>query len=247
MRLTLESICKRYGAVTALEPTSIDFAEGSTTVLIGPSGCGKSTLLRMIIGLVTPDSGRILVDGETLDERRLGALRRRTGYVIQEGGLFPHLSAAQNVGLMAGELGWSRERIAERIDTLLPLVRLEREQLARYPLELSGGQRQRVGLLRALVLEPDLLLLDEPLGALDPLVRFEMQRDLREIFATLGTTVVMVTHDLAEAAYLAETIVLMRDGRIVQSGRLEELVGDPADAFVPLFINAQRGLVEALR
>jgi osmoprotectant transport system ATP-binding protein len=247
MHVSLDNVSKRFGASVALAPTSIDFDERRTTVLIGPSGSGKSTLLRIIIGLVTPDAGRVVVDGSVVDRTALQALRTRTGYVIQEGGLFPHLDAASNVTLMARELAWTHESIRTRLDELLPLVRLERAHLERYPSELSGGQRQRVGLMRALMLRPELLLLDEPLGALDPMVRYDLQVDLRAIFASLGTTVVMVTHDLGEAAYLGDRIVLMRDGAIVQRGTAEELQANPADAFVTRFINAQRATLEALR
>jgi osmoprotectant transport system ATP-binding protein len=247
MHVSLDNVSKRFGASVALAPTSIDFDERRTTVLIGPSGSGKSTLLRIIIGLVTPDAGRVVVDGSVVDRTALQALRTRTGYVIQEGGLFPHLDAASNVTLMARELAWTRESIRTRLDELLPLVRLERAHLERYPSELSGGQRQRVGLMRALMLRPELLLLDEPLGALDPMVRYDLQVDLRAIFASLGTTVVMVTHDLGEAAYLGDRIVLMRDGAIVQRGTAEELQARPADSFVTRFINAQRAPLEALR
>ncbi|MBC8145498.1 MAG: ATP-binding cassette domain-containing protein [bacterium] len=244
MHITLEDVSKQYGSRTALARTSMVFGESRTTVLIGPSGCGKSTLLRLVIGLISPDTGSVVVNGEPIRAPQFIALRRRTGYVIQEGGLFPHLSARDNLALAPREVGWDRERIETRIETLLPLVRLEGEHLDRYPIEMSGGQRQRVGLMRALMLSPELLLLDEPLGALDPMVRYELQRDLKSIFATLGTTVIMVTHDLAEAAYLADDIVLMRDGHILQRGLLADMIASPADPFVTDFITAQRQLHE---
>jgi osmoprotectant transport system ATP-binding protein len=246
MKITLDSVTKRYGSQVALEPTTLAFAEERTTVLIGPSGCGKSTLLRMVVGLIAPDAGRVLVDGVAADRAALPSIRRRMGYVIQEGGLFPHLTARDNVTLMARELGWSRERIAARIEALLPLVRLDAGQLARHPAQLSGGQRQRVGLMRALMLEPELLLLDEPLGALDPMVRYDLQRDLRDVFESLSTSVILVTHDLGEAAYLGDTIVLMRDGRVVQSGTIGDLTTAPSDPFVTRFITAQRSPLEVL-
>ena len=247
MRVALDTVSKRFGSEVAIAPTSLAFTEGRTTMLIGPSGCGKSTLLRMIVGLVAPDDGRVLFDGRSPERADWTALRRRIGYVIQEGGLFPHLSARDNVALMARESGWSRERIDERIAALLPLVHLDARQLDRYPMELSGGQRQRVGLMRALMLEPELLLLDEPLGALDPMVRYELQRELRDVFDALATTTVMVTHDLAEAAFLGHTIVLMREGHVVQQGSIDELLGSPAEPFVSRFITAQRSHLEALR
>jgi osmoprotectant transport system ATP-binding protein len=208
---------------------------------VGPSGCGKSTLLRLIMGLVTPDAGEVRVGGERVGPERV-ELRHRMGYVIQDGGLFPHLTAGQNVTLVARYRRWPRDRIEARLGELAELTRLPADALARYPAELSGGQRQRVGLMRALMMKPELLLLDEPLGALDPIIRSELQADLRRIFQTLATTVVVVTHDLAEAAFLGDQIVLLRDGRVVQTGTLTELVEQPAEPFVTQFIFAQRAL-----
>jgi osmoprotectant transport system ATP-binding protein len=215
-------------------------AAGRTTVLIGPSGCGKSTLLRLILGLVAPSSGTVVFDGRAVTAHNLLELRRRMGYVIQDGGLFPHLTAGDNVTLMARHLGWPMERTSARLDELRALTRLPADALDRYPSQLSGGQCQRVSLMRALMLDPDLLLLDEPLGALDPMIRAELQAELRAIFRRLGKTVVLVTHDLAEAGFFADTICLLRAGTIVQTGTLAALVDDPADAFVERFVNAQR-------
>src|SRR4029077_8303216 len=212
------------------------------TVLIGPSGCGKSTLLRLVIGLIEPDSGEINFDGEQISPRNIEMLRRRIGYVIQEGGLFPHLTARANILLMARYLGRSETEINTRLSELCGLTRFPENLLGRYPLEISGGQRQRVSLMRALMLSPELLLLDAPLGALDPLVRASLQKDLKEIFARLQQTALLVTHDLAEAAYLGEQIVLMNEGRIVQQGSIADLRGRPASDFVSEFINAQRSL-----
>jgi osmoprotectant transport system ATP-binding protein len=215
---------------------------GRTTVLIGPSGCGKSTLLRLMNGLLRPDTGRILFDGQPLpsEEAAVLAVRQRMGYALQGGGLFPHLTAGRNVDLMARYLRWPEARIRARLEALVELTRFPGDALGRFPAELSGGQRQRVGLMRALMLEPDVLLLDEPLGALDPMVRAELQADLRAIFARLGKTVVLVTHDLGEAAFLGQHVVLLRDGGVVQQGTLAELEARPADAFVTRFIQAQR-------
>jgi osmoprotectant transport system ATP-binding protein len=240
--LDLRGVSKQYDGRTVLHPTDLAIAAGATTVLIGPSGCGKSTLLRLMIGLILPDTGEVRFEDRPLTEENLGDVRRRMGYVIQDGGLFPHLDAQSNVALMARHLGWTEERIAARIAELAELTRLPADALGRYPTEISGGQRQRVGLMRALMLDPQVVLLDEPLGALDPLVRAELQTDLRSVFERLGKTVVMVTHDLAEAAYFAATIVLLRDGRIVQRGTYRELLDQPADAFVTRFVRAQRGL-----
>ena len=163
------------------------------------------------------------------------------GYVVQDGGLFPHLTAHGNVTLMAHYLGWNARRIETRLAELTELTRFPDDGLTRYPTQLSGGQRQRVSLMRALMLEPDVLLLDEPLGALDPIIRSELQTDLRRIFQALAKTVLLVTHDLSEAGFFGDLIVLLRDGKIVQQGRLADLLGTPADPFVTRFINAQRG------
>jgi len=236
----LDSVSKWYGDRPALARISLDIAPGTTTVLIGPSGCGKSTLLRLLIGLVRPDEGVVRFDGETLSPERFAGVRRRVGYVIQQGGLFPHLTARRNVTLMADHLGWPVTRTASRVAELTGLTHFPADGLDRYPGELSGGQNQRVALMRALMLDPEVLLLDEPLGALDPMIRFGLQDELRQIFASLRKTVVMVTHDLPEAAFIADTIVLMRDGRIVQQGLLGDMLEKPADEFVTRFVRAQR-------
>ena len=238
----LAGVSKRYADAAALYPTDLSIERCKTTVLIGPSGCGKSTLLRLIIGLIEPDSGSITFDGESISPDNIAALRRRIGYVIQEGGLFPHLTARANVLLMARHVGTSQEEMHNRLLELCELTRFSENLLLRYPVELSGGQRQRVSLMRALMLSPELLLLDEPLGALDPLVRASLQKDLKEIFARLRQTVLFVTHDLAEAIYFGDEIVLMNEGRIVQKGALTDLRERPSDPFVSEFINAQRGL-----
>jgi osmoprotectant transport system ATP-binding protein len=238
--IALESVEKRYAGKVILHPTSLEIPARTCVSLLGPSGCGKSTILRLILGLIAPDAGRVLVEGQLVTAASAPALRRRIGYVIQDGGLFPHLTAAGNVALMARELGWEEPRIRARTDELAALVRLDPAILARYPGELSGGQRQRVGLMRALMLDPVLLLLDEPMGALDPLVRRQLQDDLKRIFTELSRTVVLVTHDMAEAATLGDEVVLMRDGRILQRGPMEELMDSPADPFVDEFLRAQR-------
>lgn len=239
--LRLIDVGKRYDDAAALRPTNLSIERGKTTVLIGPSGCGKSTLLRLIIRLIQPESGSIQFDGEPITADNIDILRRRIGYVIQEGGLFPHLTARANVLLMARHVGKSPEEMNNRLLELCELTRFSDNLLPRYPVELSGGQRQRVSLMRALMLSPELLLLDEPLGALDPLVRVSLQKDLKEIFAHLQQTVLFVTHDLAEAIYFGDEIVLMNEGRIVQKGAVSDLRNNPADPFVSEFINAQRG------
>ena len=238
--ISVDSISKSFGGVPALALTTLSFAPGRTTVVIGPSGCGKTTLLRLMLGLLIPDSGKVSLDGEALTPGNAQALRHRIGYVIQEGGLFPHLSAAKNVTLMARFLGRPEQDVQRRCAELADLAQIPSEVLARYPRDLSGGQRQRVALMRALMLDPPVLLMDEPLGALDPMTRFGLQADLKDIFARLKKTVVLVTHDMHEAAYFADEMVLMREGKVVQRGTLDDLLARPAEPFVTEFIRAQR-------
>lgn len=244
--LELSQVSKNYAGVCALERCDLSIASGETTVLIGPSGCGKSTILRLIIGLQTPDEGQIHFAGRLVDRSSLPAARQRMGYVIQDGGLFPHLSARDNVALMARHLRWPNARVATRIAELAELTHFPGDALDRFPSQLSGGQQQRVSLMRALMLDPEVLLLDEPLGALDPMIRLDLQKDLREVFAGLGKTVLLVTHDLGEAAFFADTVVLLRDGRIVQQGTMEQLLREPADDFVRRFVQAQRSPLESM-
>ena len=236
--IALEGVTKRFGARLVLAPTSLTVASGAALALVGPSGSGKSTLLRVIVGLVTPDAGTVVVAGVRLRAATATAVRRHVGYVIQEGGLFPHLTARDNVTLLARHLGWPAARLRDRVDVLTSLVHVEAGLLARFPSQLSGGERQRVGIMRALMLDPPVLLLDEPLGALDPIVRAQLRRDLKRIFSELRKTVVVVTHDIAEAAHLGDEIAVMRDGHIVQRGDLRALTEAPAEAFVREFVDA---------
>ncbi|HEX5270951.1 MAG TPA: ATP-binding cassette domain-containing protein [Gemmataceae bacterium] len=244
--LELVGVSKTFGKAPALYPIDLALPPGRTTVLLGPSGCGKSTLLRLMLGLLRPDSGTVLFDGRPLPPENATEFRRRTGYVIQDGGLFPHLTARGNVTLMARYLRRDAAATERRLAELAGLTRFPAEGLDRYPAQLSGGQRQRVALMRALMLDPDVLFLDEPLGALDPLIRSELQADLRDVFRALGKTVVLVTHDLGEAGFLGDLIVMLRGGRVVQRGSLAELVRAPAEPFVSQFINAQRSPLDAL-
>jgi osmoprotectant transport system ATP-binding protein len=244
--IQLDAVTKRYGAEVAVRDVSLTIPAEQTTVLIGPSGSGKSTLLRLMIGLTQPDDGTVTVDGRRLARANVRTLRHRMGYVIQEGGLFPHLTGRANAALLARHLGWSQERIDTRIEELTALVQLAPDRLAQYPSELSGGQRQRVSLMRALMLDPDVLLLDEPLGALDPMIRADLQDDLRAIFRRLDKTVVFVTHDIGEAGFFGDHVVLLHDGAIEQQGPMSALVNEPVSTFVTDFIQAQRAPLEHL-
>ncbi len=245
--LSLSDISRSFDGDPAVTGFSLEVAEGRTTVLLGPSGCGKSTVLRLIIGLMEPDSGLIEFGGEQVTPGAVLLMRRRMGYVIQEGGLFPHLTTRENICLMASHLGWTSQKMEHRLAELIGLTRFPPDGLRRYPSQLSGGQRQRVSLMRALMLDPDLLLMDEPLGALDPMIRADLQDELKGIFRRLSKTVLLVTHDLGEAAYLGDSIVLMREGRIVQKGTLSDLMKSPSDPFVTRFINAQRSHVDEVQ
>lgn len=247
MSISLNNISKSFNGNKAIQDISCIFENGKTTVLIGPSGCGKSTLLRLIVSLLKPDKGTIAVEDELLSDSNLSSLRRKIGYVIQDGGLFPHLTAKENVSLMAEYIGWDCKKISQTIDGLTLLTKFPKDGLDRYPAELSGGQKQRVSLMRALMLDPEFLLLDEPLGALDPLIRFDLQEDLREIFTRLKKTVIMVTHDLNEAIFFAEKIFLLKEGSIIQTGNIEEFLHSPSDPFVTKFINAQRSEIKTDR
>ena len=237
--LQLVGVSKSYKGVVAVHPTDLEVPAGRTTVLIGPSGCGKSTLLRLMVGLVQPDTGSVLFQGTPMTPASAQQLRRQIGFVVQDGGLFPHLTARGNAALMARHLGWSDMKIDDRLAALVELTHFPGDKLGHYPAQLSGGQRQRVSLMRALMLDPALLLLDEPFGALDPLIRSELRQELRDIFRQLGKTVVLVTHDLDEAGYLGDHIVLLRGGKIVQQAPFVTLLDRPADEFVTRFVSAQ--------
>ena len=246
--LQLLGVSKSFHGKPAIYPTDLVVPAGKTTVLIGPSGCGKSTLLRLMVGLVRPDTGEVLFRGAPMTAAGARLVRREIGFVVQDGGLFPHLSARGNAVLMARHLGRGKQWIDARLAELVDLTKFPADRLDAFPAQLSGGQRQRVSLMRALMLDPALLLLDEPLGALDPLIRSDLQGDLKRIFAALGKTVVLVTHDLGEAGYLGDLLVLLREGRIIQKATFAELVARPADEFVSRFINAQRSpLAESSR
>jgi len=243
MSITLKNISKSFNSTKAIANFTYTFRKSNTTVLIGPSGCGKSTLIRLIVGLVVPEKGKIKIDNSYLSNSNLSETRKRIGYVIQEGGLFPHLTAKENVSLMANYIGWDSEKILARIKQLAELTKFPPDGLDRYPAELSGGQKQRISLMRALMLDPEFLLLDEPLGALDPLIRYDLQEDLKKIFESLEKTVILVTHDLHEAIFFSDEIILMNDSRIVQAGKIDEFIDSPSEPFVTKFITAQRSAI----
>jgi osmoprotectant transport system ATP-binding protein len=237
--LRFSGVSKAYENKTVVHPFDLTVKAGEVLVLLGPSGCGKTTILRMVAGLTKSTEGHIVVDGVLVNEQTLPDVRRRLGYVIQEGGLFPHLTASANVTLMARHQRWSRERRDQRLTELVEMTRFPTDALNHYPIELSGGQRQRVSLMRALFLSPSLLLLDEPLGALDPMIRAGLQRDLKVVFERTRATVLLVTHDLVEASWFADRVCVLENGRIVQQGSFASIVNSPASDFVHEFVNAQ--------
>ncbi len=240
MMIQLDQVSKRFGDQEVIHDLSLTIPEHETVVLIGPSGCGKSTLLRLMIGLLVPNGGKVSLFQQALTLENIESVRQKVGFMLQDGGLFPHLTAAQNTCLMAEFLKRDTGWVKTRLNELRELTQLSESVMDRYPHQLSGGQVQRVALMRALMLDPEILFLDEPLGALDPLHRASLQEDMKTIFSHLKKTVIMVTHDMGEAAALADKIVLMRAGRIVQYDTMANLAAKPADPFVTQFINAQR-------
>lgn len=240
--IRFEQVTKQFPDGTeALKDVSVVFPTHKLTVVIGPSGCGKTTLMRMVNKLETPTEGDIFIDDKSITDLDEVALRRSIGYVIQRIGLFPHMTIEKNVSLVPRLLEWEKERTAERVEELLELVGLEPEiYKERYPLELSGGQQQRVGVVRALAGDPNIILMDEPFSALDPISREQLQDDLRNLQQEIQKTIVFVTHDMDEALKIADMIVVMRDGKIEQIGSPKELISDPANDFVRNFIGMER-------
>jgi len=234
-RVELRGVGVRYANASAPAVHDVDLTvePGELAVLLGPSGCGKSTLLRTINRLVEPTSGTVLIDGGDVRDRDPDTLRRTIGYVIQAVGLFPHYTVAQNVGVVPRLLGWDDARTGARVDELLALVRLDPQRYReRRPRELSGGEAQRVGVARALAARPRVLLMDEPFAAVDAIVRASLQEEIARVHSELGTTIVFVTHDVDEALRLADRIVVMNAGRVVQAAEPQTLLEHPADAFV---------------
>lgn len=236
--LVLDAVCKVHAnGFRAVDQLSLDVATGEFVCLIGPSGCGKTTTLELINRLVEPTGGKIWFKGEDTARMAPEMLRRAIGYVIQQTGLFPHMTIEQNIAVVMKLKGWKKARQAERVTELLELVGLDPEVYRRrYPKELSGGQQQRVGVLRALAAEPDLILMDEPFGALDPITRDQLQEDLKRLQQRLRKTIVFVTHDMGEAVKLADRVVFMRSGRIVQAATPVDMLRNPRDEFVREFV-----------
>ena len=231
--ISIENLSKRYGTSTVVDDVSMQIERNSITVIVGTSGSGKSTLLRMINRLVEPSAGRVLLDGKDTRSEPAHLLRRRIGYAIQGHGLFPHRTVEENIATVPRLLGWDGARVRARVAELLEVFQLEPQRYARaFPHELSGGQQQRVGVARALAAEPAVLLMDEPFGALDPIIRAKAQEDLLAIQRRFGTTVVLVTHDMDEAFHLGDRVAVMSQGRLLQYDRPAQLLTHPADPFV---------------
>src|ERR1700726_2046034 len=240
--LELQNISKTFEDRSVLTDVNVLVPKGATHALIGSSGSGKTTLLRITLGLIPFDKGYVKINDQALLSFTPVEWADRIGYVPQDGGLFPHISAKKNVPLIAKLRGWGNSRIDDRVEELRKIVDLDPEILTRFPREMSGGQKQRVSMMRAAMMDPAVMLLDEPMAALDPLIRSSLQQELKSIFQRLGKTVLLVTHDLGEAVFLAERITLLHEGRVIQTGTYRELLLEPADPFVSLFINAQRTL-----
>lgn len=245
--IQLSNVSKLFGEDMAVNDISLFVPKGKFCALVGTSGCGKSTTLRMINRLIEQSKGDIVLDGQAIEEYDPEKLRRRIGYVIQHTGLFPHWNVARNIGLVPRLLKWSAPDIQSRVEELMSLLGLPVGEFAhKYPHQLSGGQAQRVGVARALAADPDILLMDEPFGALDPITRDKLQDELAKLQARLHKTVVFVTHDMDEALKLADHLVVMREGRIVQQGSPLALLQHPADAFVDSMLGGlERGLKQA--
>jgi osmoprotectant transport system ATP-binding protein len=242
--IQVRELSKYYNGKAAVDHVSFEIAEGNTMVLLGTSGCGKTTTMKMINRLIEPSSGQILVGGKDIKAQKPEELRRNIGYVIQNIGLFPHYSVAQNIGLVPSLLKWPDEKINRRNLELMSLIGLDESLLHRYPHELSGGQQQRVGLARALAADPQLILLDEPFGALDPITKQQIQQEFLTLETLKNKTMLMVTHDVFEAVTLGDSICLMDQGRIQQIGTPHELIFRPASGFVREFFNSQRFRLE---
>jgi osmoprotectant transport system ATP-binding protein len=244
--LELQDVHKTFEGRSVLTDVNVIVPKGATHALIGSSGSGKTTLLRITLGLIPFDKGYVKINGQALLSLTQVEWADRIGYVPQDGGLFPHITGKNNVSLVARLRGWSRSRIDDRVEELRRVVDLDAEILTQFPREMSGGQKQRVSIMRAAMMDPTVMLLDEPMAALDPLIRRSLQQELKSIFQRLGKTVLLVTHDLGEAVFLAEQMTMLHEGRVVQTGTYRDLLLHPASPFVTQFINAQRTVPDAV-
>jgi len=243
--ISIAGLSKRFAdaAAPAVDGLSLEIGAGEICVLIGPSGCGKTTTMRMINRMIEPDAGAIIVGGRDVARIDPIELRRSIGYVIQQVGLFPHMTIAENIATVPRLLGWDRARIASRVDELLTRVHMDAARdRDRYPRELSGGQKQRIGVARALAADPPVMLMDEPFGALDPITRASLQDEFLRILRELGKTIVFVTHDIDEAIRMGTRIAIMRAGRLVQYDTPAAILARPADSFVEAFVGSDRAL-----
>lgn len=245
VEIEFKNVTKRYpGQQTpAINDLSLTVPAGAICCLVGPSGGGKTTAMKLINRLIELTDGDILIGGKSINSVDVTTLRRDIGYVIQQVGLFPHMTIAGNIGVVPTLLGWSKDRIRSRVDELLDLVRLDRDYAKRYPAQLSGGQQQRIGLARALAVDPPVMLMDEPFGALDPITRSQIQDEFLRLQAEIGKTVIFVTHDIDEAIKMGDRIAVLREGgTLAQYGTADELLGRPVDDYVADFVGADRGL-----
>jgi len=246
--ITVNNITKTFGQHKAVDNISFTVQDGETLVFLGTSGSGKTTLLKMINRLLEPDSGEILIDGRNVLHQRPQDLRRNIGYVFQNNGLFPHYTIEQNIGTVPRLLGWDKQRIARRVADLMKELHLPPDEYRRsWPHELSGGQQQRVGIARALAADPPILLMDEPFGALDPITRARVRTDFKKLPALRSKTIVLVTHDVQEAFDLADRILLMDNGKMIQEGTPDQLLFQPSSRYVRDFLEEQRFSLEASR
>jgi osmoprotectant transport system ATP-binding protein len=245
LAIEFRHVTKRYPGqdAPAIDDLSLTVPAGETCCLVGPSGGGKTTAMKLVNRLIEPTSGDILIGGRSVLSYDVTTLRRDIGYVIQQVGLFPHMTIGANIGTIPRLLGWDKQRIAKRTDRLLDLVRLDRSYAKRYPAQLSGGQQQRIGLARALAADPPVMLMDEPFGALDPLTRAEIQDEFLSLENEIRKTVIFVTHDIDEAIKMGDKIAVLRPGgTLAQYGSADSLLGNPVDDFVADFVGADRGL-----
>ena len=226
---------------SAVDHVSLTVQEGEFVTILGSSGCGKTTLLKMVNHLYEPDSGSIILFGEDISTVDVVKVRRRIGYVIQQIGLFPHYTVADNIATVPKLLGWDKEKIAARVDELLTLVGLDPKEFRdRYPAQLSGGQQQRIGLARALAVDPKIMLMDEPFGAIDSITREKLQDELRSLHREMGKTILFVTHDIEEAFKLGDRVIIMNEGKILQFDTPEAIIRQPADSFVQSLVDSAR-------